>query len=236
MSTFYNPKIISDQLVFCIDPSNTKSYSGSGDVVVDLCDNIGSVSKSSGLAFAGSESQKYFDFDYYLNTDSITVPHNSVLNYDYANWSYNLWMYKESADQTNWQQIFIKGSGNNRRPGVWFYSGDNTALHITWNVQGSAQQSISKTAFDVPIGEWCNIVIQARAGTLMSFLNGVKDTNTFNISDRAANSTDLTIGANTTTGYGSPNMRIGYFSIYNTGLTDHQIVENFNALKGRFGL
>ena len=236
MGTFYNPKIISDQLVFCIDPSNTKSYSGTGDTIIDVSNNIGSISKSSGLAFAGSESQKYFDYDYNVNTDSITVPHNSVLNYDYQNWSYNLWIYRESADQSGWQQIFIKGSGNNRRPGVWFYSNDTTALHLTWNVQGSGQQSISKTAFDIPIGEWFNIVVQARAGTLMSFLNAVKDTNTFSISDRAANSTDLTIGANSTTGYVSANMRLGYFSAYNTSLTDDQIVKNYNALKARFGL
>lgn len=236
MGVFAGPDVIEDGLVLALDPTNTKSYSGTGDTIIDVSNNIGSISKSSGLAFAGSESQKYFDYDYNVNTDSITVPHNSVLNYDYQNWSYNLWIYRESADQSGWQQIFIKGSGNNRRPGVWFYSNDTTALHLTWNVQGSGQQSISKTAFDIPIGEWFNIVVQARAGTLMSFLNAVKDTNTFSISDRAANSTDLTIGANSTTGYVSANMRLGYFSAYNTSLTDDQIVKNYNALKARFGL
>ena len=70
----------------------------------------------------------------------------------------------------------------------------------------------------------------------MSFLNAVKDTNTANISERAANSTDLTIGANSTTGYVSANMRLGYFSAYNISLTDEQIIKNYNALKTRFGL
>ena len=233
MGTFYNPKIISDQLVFCIDPSNTKSYSGSGDVLVDLCDNIGSVSKSSGLAFAGSESQKYFDYDYNVNTDFITDPNNSVLNYDYQNWSYNLWIYRESADQSGWQQVFIKGFGGFRRPGVWFYSNDTTALHITWN-NNTSQQAISKAAFDIPIGEWFNIVIQARAGTMMSFLNGVKDSNTVSISNYGTNSYPLYIGGGAS--FVSANMRLGYFSVYNTSLTDEQVIKNYNALKGRFGL
>ena len=230
MGTFYNPKVISDQLVFCIDPSNTKSYSGTGDAVVDVCSNIESVSKSSGLAFAGSESQKYFDYDYNVSTDYITVPNNSVLNYDYANWSYNLWINRESADQSGWQQFFQKGYSNLRRPGVWFYNGDTTMLHITWN-NDTSQQAIN-TAFDVPIGEWCNIVIQARAGTMMSFLNGVKDTQTVSISNYGANSNPLYIGGGAA--FNSANMRLGYFSVYNTGLTDDQIVENYNAMKNRF--
>ncbi len=234
MALAHSPKIISDHLVFCIDPSNTKSYSGTGDNVVDVCSNIESVSKSSGLAFAGSESQKYFDYDYNVNTDYITVPNNSVLNYDYANWSYNLWINRESADQSGWQQFFIKGVGDDRRPGVWFYNGDTTMIHITWKGGSGTTQNSVNTNFDVPIGEWCNIVIQARAGTIMSFLNGVKDTQTVSISNYGANDIPLYIGGGA--GFNSANMRLGYFSVYNTSLTDDQIVGNYNALKGRFGL
>ena len=46
----------------------------------------------------------------------------------------------------------------------------------------------------------------------------------------------VTIGANSSTGYVSANMRLGYFSAYNISLTDEQIIKNYNALKTRFGL
>ena len=235
MALRHSPKIVSDGLVFCIDPSNIKSYSGTGNTVVDACRNIGSITKSDGLGFAGSGSQKYFNYGY-GEEDRIEVPNNSVLNYDYANWSYNLWINRTIANQTGWQQLFIKGIGTERRPGVWFYNNDTTALHITWRAGGGTTQiSINKTDFDVPIGEWCNIVIQARAGSMMSFLNGVKDTQAIGISNYGANSKELYIGSESAT-YGAPNMHLGYFSVYNTSLTNDQIVENYNALKGRFGL
>ena len=237
MALRHSPKIVSDGLVFCIDPSNIKSYSGTGNTVVDACRNIGSITKSAGLAFAGSGSQKYFDYDY-GEQDRIEVPNNSVLNYDYADWSYNLWINRESADQSGWQQLFIKGLGTERRPGVWFYNNDTTALHITWRGgDATSQISINKTDFDVPIGEWCNIVIQARDASLQAFLNGVKDTQAMSLTsyNYGANNQELYIGSESAT-YGAPNMRLGYFSVYNTSLTNDQIVENYNALKGRFGL
>ena len=63
MGLFHSPKIVTDGLVLALDPTNTKSYSGTGDTIIDVTNNIGSISKSSGLAFAGSESQKYFDYE-----------------------------------------------------------------------------------------------------------------------------------------------------------------------------
>ena len=36
MGTFYNPKIITDGLLLCLDAANTKSYSGSGTTWTDL--------------------------------------------------------------------------------------------------------------------------------------------------------------------------------------------------------
>ena len=68
----------------------------------------------------------------------------------------------------------------------------------------------------------------------MSFLNGVKDSNTVSISNYGTNSYPLYIGGGAS--FVSANMRLGYFSVYNTSLTDEQVIKNYNALKGRFGL
>ena len=54
------------------------------------------------------------------------------------------------------------------------------------------------------------------------------------ISDATDNSDSLLIGNSSS--YTSPNMRLGCFSVYNKSLTDAQILQNYNALKARFGL
>ena len=36
MATNYNPKIVTDGLVLCLDAANTKSYSGSGTTWTDI--------------------------------------------------------------------------------------------------------------------------------------------------------------------------------------------------------
>ena len=107
-------------------------------------------------------------------------------------------------------------------------------LHITWKATSGTTQQTINTTFDIPIGEWCNVVIQARAGTMMSFLNGKKDAGTLTLNNYATNSSPLYICGGA--GYNSPNMQLGYFSVYNTSLTDEQVMKNYNALKGRFGL
>ena len=39
MAVGYNPRIITDKLVFCVDVANTKSYPGSGTSLYDLSGN-----------------------------------------------------------------------------------------------------------------------------------------------------------------------------------------------------
>ena len=45
MATIYNPNIVTDNLVFCVDAANTKSYSGSGTIWKDISgeDNDGTL-------------------------------------------------------------------------------------------------------------------------------------------------------------------------------------------------
>ncbi len=229
------PDVVEDGLVCHLDASNIRSYPGSGSTFFDAVNN-GLNGTIANVSIAGSGSQKYFDFSYNTNDELIEIADNPLLNYNYANWCYSLWIMRESSDQSGWQQIFVKGSASypsGRRPGVWFYNGDTTAIHAVWSTS-SSQTGINKSDFDIPIGTWFNLVFQCRSGTLMLFLNGVKDTQTASISDATDNSDSLKIG--NSSGHVSPNMRLGCFSVYNTSLTDTQILENYNALKARFGL
>lgn len=225
--------VITDGLILHLDTAYKHSYPGGGSTWYDLSGNGLNGAINSGVTFEKGYPYGSFNFDYGVGTDRITIAHNTLFNYNYTDWSYNIWVYFESGDSGSWKQLFVKGNGEGlRRPGIWFYSDDPTALHITWSTND--QIYIGKTDFDVPIGEWCNIVIQARNGIMTSYLNSVQDTQSVTLADRAVNSEPLYIG-NISPSYTAPNMRIAVFMCYNTSLSDTQIVQNYNALKTRFG-
>lgn len=235
MGIDYNPRIVTDGMILCLDADNTKSYPGSGSIWANISKVGNNASVLADVTY--SSSPKRFVFDTSSSTNErIAIDHFDELNYSYLNWAYCFWIKQLSDDNGTWAQLFIKGNDNaNRRPGVWFLSGNTSALHITWNNTGGAQQTLNTTAdFLLPINTWHYIVIQSRNGTLMSFKDGIQDTNTITIADRTVNSEPLHIGHRG--GYRSLAMEISNFTVYNKSLTNDEINQNFNALRGRYGV
>jgi hypothetical protein len=69
---------------------------------------------------------------------------------------------------------------------------------------------------------------------MMAFKDAVQDANTLPILDRTTNTDPLHIGHRGS--YRSLNMEISNFMLYNRSLTDAEIRQNFNALRGRYGI
>lgn len=226
--------VISDNLILYLDTGYKHSYPNGGSTWYDLSGNGLNGTIDSGVDYTNRYPYNGdFNFDYGVGTDRITIGHNSLFNYSYTDWSYNIWLFYESAVSGMWKQLFVKGNGDGfRRPGIWFYADDPQKLHITWSYND--QIAIGKTDFSVPVGEWSNIVIQTRGGVMTSYLNGVQDTQSVALADRAVNSEPLYIG-NISGNYTSPHMRMAVFMCYNNSLSDAQITQNYNALKTRFG-
>ena len=232
MANKYGPKIVTNNLVLCLDASDRNSYPGSGNVWYDLSANGNNGDIKSGVSY---NVDKSFNFTLNSSNERVEIAHSEDLNYSYLNWAYSLWMKINFDDNGTWTQLFIKGNdGGNRRPGIWFYSGQTSRFHFTWNAAGQGQQVLDTTdPITTPIGEWANWVFQSRNGVLMVHKNAVQDTNTLSISDRNTNNQPLHIG-----GYNfrSPGIDLACFMLYNQSLNDDQILQNYNALKGRFGL
>lgn len=128
----------------------------------------------------------------------------------------------------------ITDDNGNRRPGIWFYSGATSRFHFTWSACGQSQETLDTTdPITTSIGVWANWVFQSRNGVLMVHKNGVQDANTLTIGDRNTNNEPLHIGGYN---YRSPGIDLASFMVYNKSLSDTEILNNYNSLKGRFGL
>ena len=215
---FGAPSIVKDGLVFYVDAANKDSYPGSGTTVNDLINNniTGSMS---GATYATSNAG-VFNFD--GTTDEIDF---STLNIT-GNYSVGLWVNPFSTDYltalqlsnstttgTNDATIFVNlypgGAGTN-----WgFYDGQT-------NIQGTS----------LSLNQWHYLTVTKNSTTYTLFLNGEQENqNTKN----NINIEDFVIGRRSYSGF-YYNGNIATTQVYNRALSASEIMQNYNALKGRF--
>lgn len=227
--------IVRGGLILELDPTNPESHPGSGKTICDLSQRGNQGTVLDGVSYSGDDDLRYMRFTVNGSNQRIDVPHREEFNYDYRNWAYSFWIKTNFDDNGSWAQLFIKGNdGGNRRPGVWYYSGSTSRLHITWRHSSQTQQTLNTSdPFVTPTGVWNHYVIQARNGTMMSFKDGVQDSQTLSISDRSFNSDPLHIG---NWNYRAPGFDMGHWAVYSRSLSDAEVIQNYQALRGRFGV
>jgi len=231
----HSPKIVTDGLVLCLDAGNTKSYPGSGTTWSDLSGNgnNGSLVNMDGanldsanggsLTFDGSNEQVSLG-SLKLNTAAGTISFWVKLDVNVTpSFTGNMRPFGSDTDfEMRWGP---SGEGGN----LWFdlgYSFSDGAKPTTKNNWNSNQ--------------WYNIVAvwDANASTSAWYIDGVLDSSS-NVGVSAATLTalsgNLLIGSSGgIAGYLDGN--ISQFSAYNRALSASEVKQNFNALRGRFGL
>ena len=227
--------IVQQGLVLNLDAGNPYSYAGAGTTWYDVSGNsfnatlINSPTYSSdngGVLNWASASSQY-----------ATVSMNSTLRV--ANISEEVWVYLSgTADQ-----IFIGsqyGTSSNNSFALWIQSG---TFYFGVNTGGTFYYTTSSAP---STGTWYHLVHTYNGTTQYLYINGVLTT-TFNSSASGnisydTNNTLLAIGADFNgSGYnvgptGYVNGKMPVARIYNIALSAAQVLQNYNATKGRFGL
>lgn len=243
MSYLNGPKIINNGLVLCLDASNFKSYPRSGLNINDL----------SGTATNGTLSSITFDssnngiliFD--ASSDYIVVNHSSIFNFS-STFTVSVWLKINTLNLTSIYNILSKKASFNNTQKGWGCQLDyrNTGIVHFRNNDGtvaadSTQDStVNNTALLNQTSSYKNIVWVVTAsparvsfyidGSLRSGPHGITytDTDTNN---------NLYIGKTLgSSGDGAPPINLSQISIYNRNLSNSEINQNYNALKGRFAL
>ncbi len=231
MAGSVGPNIIEEGLVFYVDAANKESYPGSGTTWTDLAGNnngtlINGPTFDSGnggsINFDGSNDHIDFgDFDNTQVSSAITL---------------SIWF---NAYYSNLKLLIGNGGG---------WSAGGFCMFMYRNGVRFELQGTGKKALDIPtsfFGQWQNMVGTWENGGLMrGYVNGSQVVTTSGIT---------TISSNSNTGYlrmggkgnnpGAPGLGTGYANgnialtqIYNKALSADEITQNYNALKGRFGL
>ena len=215
--------IIKSGLIFNMDPANRASYPKTGTTITETINSVAGT--FNGNTFVDNYSG-VIDFDGV--DDLIEFGSNSNLDVDYI--SIFFWSYRDSAVSngvylsrwglSNNFNIIVRESSNNLRfqlqtsGGSFFSNTDITLSNGSWNYYG--------VTFD---GVVANVYQNGALVSSTSFTGTLKTgTPQLEFGDRQG-------------GNEPPfNGQLGLVHIYNRALLTSEILHNYNALKGRFGL
>ena len=224
MGLNHSPRIVTDGLILCLDAGNTKSYPGSGTTWTDLSGNGRNSTLTNGPTF--SNNNLVFDG----TNDYVSIPVSSAFNFGTNSFSIDFWVrFNSFVSTTNSPTLVVFAP--------YYTSANNFLLYlVSGKLSIYTPTSLSETNASIAINNFYHIVLVKTSPDAISFyVNGV---NTFNAT-KAINVSGLTaISILGDTHYNSDysNANLSQVKIYNRALSAEEVLQNFNALRGRFGI
>jgi prepilin-type N-terminal cleavage/methylation domain-containing protein len=213
--------IVTDGLVMNFDSANLVSYSGAGTAMTDLSGigNHGTLLNGVGYSNLNQGSMVF---------DGV----NDKIQTNYApqlgDFTVSIW-YKDNGSGVHGRLIDKSYAGG-------FWLGRNSGLADSWGGgirEGSSPYGIYLTLTD---GNW-NYLTSVRQGTTHTLYgNGISNTVSNTVSSSPLDATSIAIGGWSTPGTQWFKGNIGVVFVYNRALSTSEIQQNFDALKGRYGL
>jgi len=223
MSFHHSPKIVTDGLVMCLDAANRKSYSGTGNTWRDLSQNANNFSLVNGTSFSNS-NQGSFLLD--GNDDVISVSNPINIPNTESSSSADIWFNTYTTSATR-QILFVGKDGNSYQIEIR----SNTLRMGVWGGGFLLNSNITPSIFT-----WYNCAISTNGTTHNIYLNG-QLINSNSTAPQTGNVTRIVIGSYLLNGGNEQfNGLISNVKIYNRTLLASEILQNYNALKGRFNL
>jgi hypothetical protein len=223
MSLAHNPRIVTDGLVLALDAANPKSYPGTGTTWSDLSGNGNNGTLLNGVEYsANNKGSMIFDGvnDFCECTDN-GVSLTSI--------TFDCWLKVNSTATFFSQLLGLKSSA-----GAIYIAPNTTNLFGQLTISGVG--NIGTGSETVSTNTWTNVCVTWESGsTIKLYLNGIYKRQ----SVTATGSISGTSGGFWLARYASGtyiNSTIGISKIYNRSLSSAEIQQNFNALRGRYGI
>ena len=228
---FANGKIVTDGLVLALNAADRNSYPGSGTTWTDISGNNLNGTLTNGPTFS-SENGGIITFD--GADDYIGCGNSSLLNLGAM--TIAAWV-KPSTNVANYRAIIADESVGGAPWNYRLYLVINTGT-VVYDFYGSGYSGLTST-YAINDNKWHYVcgVRTATNGTIRLYIDGVLNVSGTDSSNRSTLGNQVLIGASPLSGVSYPfSGNIASAQIYNVGLTDAQILQNYNAMKSRFGL
>lgn len=225
MTIACGPNIVTSGLVFVVDAENLRSYPGSGTTWYDLSGN------QNNLALQNSGSITYNAGGYFSTGATGYFNSASSSNTPTGNSPYCIGVWARQNGTWGASNGFISIGG-------YGVTSNSNALRTLNNTAGQFHHywwynDLSATSSSATLGNWFMVLAQFDGTTRSVWVNNVQvasDTPTgHNVTSSA-----LQVSLTNPGEYQQGDISVAF--IYKNALTSSQIAQNFNALRGRYGL
>lgn len=225
MGVFSGPKVVEDGLVLALDAANSKSYPGSGTTWTDLSGQGNNGTMINGVGYnSGNLGSLSFDgVNDYVQRSSATINMSAGVTME---------MMFKSTDMNSRAQGFMSFIVSPYY--IDFYCPGNGKLRWeTWSpIPTSGGSYYTPTALSD--NTWYHAVGTYTNGSSVLYINGVSVASASQTPGTYSSSYTANIIIGKYAGNMSGNIAIA--KLYNKALTASEIQQNFNTLRGRFGL
>jgi hypothetical protein len=232
MSVKGGPATVLSGLVLELDAGNIKSYPTTGTTWFDKSGNANNGTLVNGPTFnTGSLGSIVFDG---VN-DTLTTNYNPNFSYSSGqDFSLESWFYLDLSSYNIALTCMRTGGAG----WVWAVRSISSNLVFSW-FNGSAWVDLNSLSSQIiPSGKWNlgNMTYETSTNTLKFYLNGVFIGN-FTAGTSFSNTAPITLirWDGSSSGF-SNTQQVAKFSVYNRALSADEVLQNYNATKGRFGL
>jgi hypothetical protein len=246
MAFIHSPKIVTDGLVLALDAGNVKSYPGSGTTWLDKSGRGNNGTLINGPTF-NSANGGYIRCDG-IN-DFIEISDNSSLDFGSGSFTVEYW-FRKLANTFNFSNIWGPNKWNTgASPGTneWYLgigNGSNATGGNSFRFaieSGSTVYGTGESSTLLSSNTWYQLIGQRDGASLKVYLNGTLNMNVSpsglttsttinNIAGRNLRINNSALNALYT------NADNAILRIYNKALSPDEVLQNYNATKGRFGL
>ena len=247
MARNIGPKIINDGLIYCFDAGDTNCYPGTGTVCKNLAVPFISGDFLGGTSFSSENGGCIVTdgVDDYVNTNIGYNP-GTTGNLTIENWTFPTGPFPYV---TSLRIAGFIGANAIQSPGYGNYIVTETGapeIPTTIRISSQWRNNVSNVTFlnpdqFFPMNVWYHIIASYNRTTsvAMLYINGIliHSTNTNPISGTNSNVTEpivLSTASLVTNMHCGGKTAIG--RIYNRALTSTEMLQNFNAVRGRFGI
>jgi hypothetical protein len=237
MAIHYNSKIVTDGLTFYLDSKNSKSFSSgtasdisSSDIPISFI----------GTQITNNNEKKSLSFN---GIDQIMDIGSGLGFSSTSYWSMNIWFKMNQMPSTtvsSHSKVFGGDIGNH-----WVVALGPIVAESTASIHMRFDDSAHATNHIISAGEWVNFCATgspyndgiADRGKVILYVNGKLDTAEAIIAD----TNGWTVRNPNRVGYDDrrliySNLEIGSISSYSRQLSENEIMHNFNAMRGWYGI
>ncbi len=232
MGTKYNNRIVTDGLVLCLDAGDHKSYSGTGTTWTDRSGGGHNATLHNGPTFSNVNGG-VFSFDQ-ANDFANTYKNGSELNLSEDSFSLEIAIKQNESPPTSNSQGHAGFGGFPSALSIKNTSRYFADLHNPSDTRTSLDFHDS-SFYSANQYNWMVLCVTVNGETVKTYTNGdYYQSATISSGLQSFQSDDFTVANGY--GYYRSYSNIAYVRLYNKPLTDAEVLQNFNAQRGRFGI